>query len=83
MNVGVHRGLDPGNQAEEAARRGRQRRERLRTDAQLAERAREPQHGLRRARQVRAGGGRRGGQDEQRESREPPRTYLPAALRKV
>ena len=38
MNVGVHRGLDPGHQAEEAARRGRQRRERLRADAQLAER---------------------------------------------
>ena len=49
MNVGVHRGLDPGHQAEEAARRGRQRRERLRTDAQLAERAREPGRGLRRS----------------------------------
>ena len=82
-NVGAHRGLGPDQQAEEAARRGRQRRERLRADAQLAERAREPGRGLRRARQVRAGGGRRGGQDEQRQRREPPRPSPPAALRKV
>ena len=40
MNVGVHRGLDPEQQAEEAARRGRQRRERLRPARRARARAR-------------------------------------------
>ena len=82
VEAGARRGLHPDQQAEEAARRGRQRRERLRADAQLAERAREPGRGLRGARHAHAGGRRRGGQAEQRQRYQPPRTCLVAALAK-